>query len=182
MSDVLVLKTRPSHLTNTFYYIGMLIVFFSLSMLSETVSPVVVEICAWINELLFQKNRDFVLQISEISFYALMFLPLTLIVWRFVETELNVFYFYEDRLVFYHGVLHRHRENVEYYRIKDHFVSRPFYIAVFGLSNISFISTDRRHPTVTLAGFRQVNEYEVRLRRLIEESKADGRGREVDVV
>lgn len=181
-SDVLVFKVRPSHLNNFFYYAGMICICFGIWVFNEPISQWIIDFCAWLNGVLFQKDRQFTLLIAEISFYCLMFTPLIFLLYRFVKTELNMHYFYEDRLVFYHGVFNRHRENIEYYRVKDHVISRPLHAAVFGLSTITILSTDRRNPVINLGGFRQVNEYESRLRRLFEAAKDSGKGREVDMV
>lgn len=181
-TDTLVLKTRPSHLSNVFYYIFAVWFIVTFWLFQDNLMPYIVNFCHFVNDHIWQKEDVFVLTLAGISLYALIGSPLLLMGYRFLQTQMNVFYFYENRLVFYHGVFNRHRENIEYYRIKDHVIRQPFYLAIFGLSSMSILSTDRRYPRLDLVGFRHLLDYETKLRSLIEKSKDDGKGREMDMV
>lgn len=180
--DVLVFKVKPSHLINVFFYLKMIGIVVAVWVMNEAIIRWITETYLWMNNAFLHQDPDLILILAKLSFLLLVFTPLLAILYRFIKTHLNVHYFYEDRLVYYHGVFNRHRENIEFYRVKDHMINRPIYLSIFGLSVLTIMSTDRRNPEYKLKGVRKVYEYESRLRQLFEKAKDDGRGREVDVV
>lgn len=176
------LKTRPSHFTNLAYYLVLTIIFVGLWIVKEPIGEASLWLSQAINEAFLQKGSDFSMLMAKIVSNVVLMTPVYFGAYRYIKTEFNLHYFYEDRLVFFYGLVNRHKDNIEYYRIKDFYTTSPIYLRVFGLSIFHIISTDRRFPHLVLRGCRGVSEFENELRTYIEASKADGKGREVDVV
>lgn len=181
-NNTYVLKTRPSHLSNIFYYLILGVIFYALWSSQHYIGEFCVQLISLINTQFIHKDQAFVITSAKILLNVILFIPTFFAAYRFIKTELNLYYFYEDRLVFYVGLANRHKENVELYRVKDHYVTKPLHLRIFGLSTLVLISTDRRHPTLKLNGFRHIYEFEDELRVLVEKSKDSGKGREVDMV
>ena len=177
-----ILKIRPSHLTNLFYYLILTVFFFILWSIQSYVLKYSALSVYHLNELFLNKETSFIRSVSYSITYFITFIPVILGFYKFLSTQMNTYLFYEDRLVFLKGVLNRHQETIEYYRVKDHFISRPIYLRLFGLSTITFLSTDRRHPRLSLKGFRKVNDFEPQFRNMVEKAKDTGKGREIDMV
>lgn len=182
MSDSYILKTRPSHLTNTFYYLFLAVISFVIFQYNDLISSFSMYAASFINSLVVHKGDEFVKMLAQSIFYSIVMLPLVFGVYRLIKTELNLFYFYDDRLVFWVGLANRHKENIEYYRIKDHYMNQPIHLRIFGLSTMTILSTDRRHPTLKLKGFRNLDDFSDELRVLIEKSRESGKGSEMDMV
>lgn len=182
MSNTYLLKARPSHFTNTFYYLFLGAISFLLARYSQNLTDLSIFIASTLNSLVLNKDQAFVTLLSQCFFYAIVFSPLFFGAYRFIKTELNLYYFYEDRLVFYTGLANRHRDNIEYYRVKDHYLNQPFYLKLFGLQVLTILSTDRRHPNLKLKGFRHIDEFYDEFRMLVEKSRESGKGAEMDMV
>ena len=176
------LKTRPSHIVNIFYYLFLGAVFAGLWLAKDAIGTLSLWVAQAGNDLFLQKSRDFVQSSAHILSTFVLTLPLLFAAYRYLKTELNHYYFCEDRIVFYYGLINRHKDNVEYYRVKDHYSSRPLHLRVLGLSVFTILSTDRRFPKIVMKGFLGITAFENDFRRLVEKSKDSGKGREVDVV
>lgn len=62
----------------------------------------------------------------------------------------NYYQLTTERLFIYSGIFNRTREEIELYRIRDYKVLSPFFLRIFGLSNILICSTDRLAADIIL--------------------------------
>lgn len=175
-------KTRPSHFVNVFYYLFMIAIFAALWMVKDGIGDVSVWVMYHANSLALQKSDEFVIGSSTVLENVILMLPILFAAYRYLKTELNHYYFCNDRIVFYYGLINRHKDNVEYYRVRDHYSSRPLHLRLLGLSVFNIISTDRRFPKLVMKGFIGISGFETEFRNLVEQSKESGKGRELDVV
>lgn len=176
------LKTRPSHFVNIFYYLFLVAVFVGLWNIKDWLGELSLWTTHHLNSFTLQKDEVFVVGFARILANVILLTPMLFAAYRYLKTELNHYYFCEDRVVFYYGLINRQKDNVEYYRVRDHYSSQPLHLRILGLSVFNILSTDRRFPTLALKGFMGITEFENEFRNLVEKSKADGKGRELDVV
>ena len=100
--------------------------------------------------------------------------------WEVLKTR---FYNYEvttERLKLTTGIFNRHCDVIELYRVKDMNLARPFILRLFGLSNITLITSDRSMPTLVLRAIRNGAEVLDTVRDHVEALRDRKRVREVD--
>lgn len=70
--------------------------------------------------------------------------------WKWLVVQNTRFEITTQRLRLKAGVLNKTTAELELYRVKDFRVDQPFFMRIFGLSNIILVSTDRTHPYVVI--------------------------------
>ena len=100
--------------------------------------------------------------------------------WLWLGTKLMVFEFTSERLRIYEGILNQEINEVELYRVKDTRLEKPFWLRVFGLSNIVLQTSDRSLPEVNIRAVRNGIEIREKLRKQVEALRDKKRVREVD--
>ena len=91
-----------------------------------------------------------------------------------------VFEFTSERLRIYEGILNQEINEVELYRVKDTRLEKPFWLRIFGLSNIVLQTSDRSLPEVNIRAVRNGIEIREKLRKQVEALRDKKRVREVD--
>ncbi|MBT6398369.1 MAG: PH domain-containing protein [Verrucomicrobia bacterium] len=100
--------------------------------------------------------------------------------WLCLGTKLMVFEFTSERLRIYEGILNQKINEVELYRVKDTRLEKPFWLRIFGLSNIVLQTSDRSLPEVNIRAVRNGIEIREKLRKQVETLRDKKRVREVD--
>jgi len=113
-----------------------------------------------------------------LGFLALV--PLAYAGWLFLGTKLMVYEFTSERMRIYEGILNQDINEVELYRVKDTRLEKPFWLRVFGLSNIVLTTSDRSLPTIDIRAVRNGVEIREKLRKQVELLRDKKRVREVD--
>ncbi|MDB4360771.1 PH domain-containing protein, partial [Akkermansiaceae bacterium] len=113
-----------------------------------------------------------------LGFAALV--PLFYAGWLWLGTKLMVFEFTSERMRIYEGILNQEINEVELYRVKDTRLEKPFWLRVFGLSNIVLQTSDRSLPEVNIRAVRNGIEIREKLRKQVETLRDKKRVREVD--
>jgi uncharacterized membrane protein YdbT with pleckstrin-like domain len=85
-----------------------------------------------------------------------------------------------ERLFIFSGVFSRMREEIELYRIKDYEVFQPFYIRLFGLSNILIHTSDRTSPVIMLMAINKGYKIADLIRENVEKQRRQKGVREID--
>lgn len=101
-------------------------------------------------------------------------------IWLVLGTKLMVFEFTSERMRIYEGVLSQNINEVELYRVKDTRIEKPFWLRIFGLSNIVLQTSDRSLPEIHIRAVREVIEIREKLRKQVELLRDKKRVREVD--
>lgn len=57
-----------------------------------------------------------------------------------------------ERLLVRAGVFNRETDELELFRVRDFQIDEPFFLRVWALGNITLLTSDRTHPTLTLEG------------------------------
>lgn len=98
----------------------------------------------------------------------------------FLGTKLMVFEFTSERMRIYEGILSQNINEVELYRVKDTRLEKPFWLRIFGLSNIILQTSDRSLPEVNIRAVVDGIEIREKLRKQVELLRDKKRVREVD--
>jgi len=85
-----------------------------------------------------------------------------------------------ERLSEAKGILSRNTEELELYRVKDIRLYEPFYLRVFGCSDVILTTSDRNSPVSTIHGIRNGRELLDAIRHNVEMMRARKGVREID--
>lgn len=107
--------------------------------------------------------------------------PLLVLLWQWLVIRNTVYELTSERLKLRRGVLNKHLDEVELYRVRDYQLERPLYLRLFGLGNISLRTSDRSHPSVRLRAVRDGEQLYERIRAAVEQCRATKGVRELDV-
>lgn len=100
--------------------------------------------------------------------------------WRWLTIRCRIFEFTSERMRIYQGVLNQEINEVELYRVKDTRITKPFWLRIFGLSNLVLETSDRSCPVVEIPAVRRGTEIREQLREQVEMLRERKRVREVD--
>lgn len=98
-------------------------------------------------------------------------LPILFALIRWVRTRCQRYVLTSERLLISTGVLSRHTEEVELYRVKDYSLVEPLAYRIFGLGSIRITTTDDSNAEILIraipraASFRDLLRTHVELRR-----------------
>lgn len=126
-------------------------------------------------------------QLVNLGWYILWLLlfwlviPLFILLWQWLVIRNTVYELTSERLKLRSGVLNKHLDEVELYRVRDYKLEQPFFQRPFGLGNIVMQTSDRSHPTVRLRAVRNGEQLYERIRSAVEQARAKKGVREVDV-
>ena len=94
--------------------------------------------------------------------FLLSVIPLAFAGYRYLKTATTRYTLATERLKWRWGVLARHTEEVELYRVRDLGYTQPLWQRAVGLGTIEVTSTDERTPHIVLGAIRdadRVREY-----------------------
>ena len=100
--------------------------------------------------------------------------------WLWLGTKLKVFELTTERIRIDEGILNQEINEIELYRVKDTRLEKPFWLRIFGLSNIILQTSDRSLPEVNIEAVREGAEIREKLRKQVELLRDKKRVREVD--
>lgn len=102
-----------------------------------------------------------------------------LYIYRVFLVRSNVFEINKEQAIFKRGVFSRRIDFLELYRIKDYFISKPWYLRIIGAMNVIIKSSDKNKPELTLKGVPD-SEFVFKLRDLVELQRKNKRVYEID--
>lgn len=108
-------------------------------------------------------------------------IPAATMAWIWLVTHCTEYELTSQRLKASHGVLNKHLDEIELYRVRDYHLSQPLILRVFGLSNVTLISSDRSHPQFTINAIPNGHPLRERIRALVEQRRRAAMVREIDV-
>jgi uncharacterized membrane protein YdbT with pleckstrin-like domain len=112
---------------------------------------------------------------------VLAFVPLLVIVWKWLVLANTVYELTTQRLRLRSGVINKHLDELELYRVRDYRLQQPFFLRVFSLSNITLTTSDRSHANVTLHAIAGGDAVREQIRTYVEDARRRRGVREVDV-
>jgi uncharacterized membrane protein YdbT with pleckstrin-like domain len=126
-------------------------------------------------------------QLVNLGWYILWLLlswlviPLFILLWQWLVIRTTVYELTSERLKLRSGVLNKHLDEVELYRVRDYKFEQPFFLRLFGLGNIVLQTSDRSHPRVRLRAIREGEALYEQIRGAVEQARARKGVRELDV-
>lgn len=113
--------------------------------------------------------------------FVFLVFPVIIIFWIWLSTKMRRTELTTQRLIMRSGVLNKVIDEVELYRVKDYRIERPFWMNIFGLGNISLITSDRLNEVVTIRAVEKPEELRDKIRNIVELRRAEKGVREMDV-
>jgi len=80
------------------------------------------------------------------------------------------------------GILNRQLEELELFRVRDYGMDQPLFLRLFGLGNITMMTSDASSPTVVLQAIAEVEEVREKLRTAVQGERDRRRVRPLDMV
>jgi uncharacterized membrane protein YdbT with pleckstrin-like domain len=108
-------------------------------------------------------------------------IPLFILLWQWLVIRTTVYELTSERLKLRRGVLNKHLDEVELYRVRDYQFEQPFFLRLFGLGNILLQTSDRSHPSLRLRAVRGGEQIYERIRAAVEDCRTRKGVRELDV-
>ncbi|HKQ83829.1 MAG TPA: PH domain-containing protein [Steroidobacteraceae bacterium] len=107
--------------------------------------------------------------------------PLFIIAWKWLVLANTRYELTTQRLRTRTGVLNKHLEELELYRVRDYRLEQPFHLRLFSLANIILTSADRSTPIIVLRAVPRGETIREEMRTYVEESRRRRGVREVDL-
>lgn len=76
---------------------------------------------------------------------------------RYLKIRCLWFELRADRLQIAHGILSKHYDNINLYRIKDLHIYTPWWLRIFGLGHLILITSDLATPSIIIKAVRNVH-------------------------
>lgn len=81
---------------------------------------------------------------------CLLVIPIPWAIWAWLKVKCRVFTLTNERLMIESGVFNKGQDLLELYRVRDLQVNQPFWLRLFGLENISLLTTDLTTESIML--------------------------------
>lgn len=79
-------------------------------------------------------------------------------IFRYLKIRCLKFELYEDRIQIWHGILSRHTDNLNIYRVKDVHLSSPWWLRIVGLGNLIIMTSDIMTPAIIIQAVPNARE------------------------
>lgn len=108
-------------------------------------------------------------------------LPIGMWIVRWWATKCTAYELTSQRLRIRSGILNRRLDEMELYRVKDYAMEQPLMLRMFGLGNLTLITSDATNPQVAMRAIPQVETVREQLRAAVQSERDRKRVREMDV-
>jgi len=112
---------------------------------------------------------------------CLLILPIPFAVWRWLTVRCTRYTLTTQRLQMETGVLSKHLEDIELYRVKDSELKRPFLQRVLGLGTVRVLSSDSTMPEIIIGWIPKADGVRELIRENVEKVRKARGVRELDM-
>ena len=119
-------------------------------------------------------------QLTNIKTYILLFWTVILPLIAYLRTRFTIYELTEERFREKTGILSQTIEELELYRVRDYTVEKPFIMRLFGLGNLTLITSDKTNPKIYLYAIKNVENVRDLFRKNVETSRKKTGTKEVD--
>ena len=119
-------------------------------------------------------------QLTNIKTYILFFWTIILPLIVYLRTRFTIYELTEERFREKTGILSQKIEELELYRVRDYTVEKPFIMRLFGLGNLTLITSDKTNPKIYLYAIRNVESGRDVFRKNVEATRKHTGTKEVD--
>ncbi len=110
-----------------------------------------------------------------------LIIPALMWLWRWWLTKTTVYTLTNERLLVTRGIITRHQDNLELYRVRDYCVKQPILLRMLGLGNLELLTSDTMTPNVLIPAIKEVEEVREKLRTSVELARDRKRVRQMDL-
>lgn len=114
-------------------------------------------------------------------FFWLLFIPPLIALYRYLLTRSTCITLTTERLRMEWGVLGKHLEEIELYRVRDTAVYESFIERIVGLGSIRIVTVDQTTPLVSIAAIREPRKVRELVRKHTKTMRRVHRVRDVDI-
>ncbi len=112
---------------------------------------------------------------------VLLVFPFVAVAWKWLKTSSIRYVLTSERIKLRTGIIARHHEVVELYRVKDLSLERPIFMRLCGLGHVIALTSDKSQPTVTFYAVHRPGELLEELRENVEACRVRRGVREMDM-
>ena len=112
--------------------------------------------------------------------FWLLIVPAVVALWKYLELRCFRYTVTTERAGLRRGILTKRTDSIELYRVKDTTVIEPFFLRLFGLSDIILSSSDRTTPLLVLHAVPNGMGLREQIRASVERLRVQKSVREVD--
>ena len=112
-------------------------------------------------------------------FFWLVF-PIFVILWQWLVLRNTKYELTTERLKTRRGVINKHVDDLELYRVRDYQLEQPLFLRLFGLGNITMQTSDKSHPVVVIRAIPEPEQLREQIRVAVEACRVKKRVREID--
>lgn len=98
----------------------------------------------------------------------------------YLKTRFTIYELTEERFRIKTGILSQTIEELELYRVRDYTVEKPFIMRLFGLGNLTLITSDKTNPKIYLYAIKNVENIRDLFRKNVEATRKKTGTKEVD--
>ena len=119
-------------------------------------------------------------QLTNILAYLFLFWTIVIPLYRYLKTRFTIFELTSDRFRTKIGILSQKVDELELYRVRDYEVFKPFLLRLFGLGNLTLITSDKTHPKIEMKAIKNPEVVLELFRKNVEISRRKTGTKEVD--
>ena len=119
-------------------------------------------------------------QLTNIKTYVLLFWTVILPLIVYLRTRFTIYELTEERFREKTGILSQTIEELELYRVRDYTVEKPFIMRLFGLGNLTLLTSDKTNPKIYLYAIKNVESVRDLFRNNVEATRKKTGTKEVD--
>ena len=112
---------------------------------------------------------------------CLLIIPIPYAIYRWLAVRCTRFALTNQRFRISRGILSKHYDDLELYRVKDITLAQPFIQRVLGLGTVTMITSDATTPTILLPAIKEPLAVLDRVRAEVERVRRERNVRELDV-
>lgn len=118
---------------------------------------------------------------AVLVFILALLVPLAMIVWRWLVIANTQYELTTQRLRTRTGVLNKHFDELELYRVRDYKLEQPFLQRMFSLSTVILTTSDKSNPLLVLKAVPRGDVLREQMRTHVEEARMRRGVREIDM-
>ena len=119
-------------------------------------------------------------QLTNLLVYLFLFWTIVIPLYRYLKTRFTIFELTSDRFRTKIGILSQKVDELELYRVRDYEVFKPFLLRLFGLGNLTLITSDKTHPKIEMKAIKNPEKVLELFRKNVEISRKKTGTKEVD--
>jgi uncharacterized membrane protein YdbT with pleckstrin-like domain len=118
---------------------------------------------------------------AVLLFIAALLLPSAMIVWKWLVIANTHYELTTQRLRTRTGILNKHFDELELYRVRDYKLEQPFIQRLFSLSTVILTTSDKSNPLLVLKAIPRGELLREQMRTHVEEARMRRGVREIDM-